>query len=78
MDEPKTSQSWTKASHTRCEDDWRPDDRHDGPDRGPDPRRFGPGRTTTADRLIQIAIDAAVVTAITAGVLLTSAPWVLR
>jgi hypothetical protein len=46
--------------------------------RGRDQRRFAPARVTTAERLIQIAIDTAAITAITAGVLLASAPWVLR
>lgn len=65
MDKPIQSHSRLETSLART-------------DRGRYQRRFGPVRVTTAERLIQIAIDAAVITAITAGVLLASAPWMLR
>jgi hypothetical protein len=32
---------------------------------------------TTSQRMIQIAIDATVITAVTGGILLASAPWLL-
>jgi hypothetical protein len=47
-------------------------------DRGCDLRQYGREHPKASERAIQIAVDTAVIMAVTAGVLLASAHWFLR